>query len=96
MRTARFKVEAAECRRQAAAFHGRPEGPFLLRVVGMSMSCLPRLLLRPGRHARLETRSWASTQEEAHEHDGAGSNQCRARLQGNCPQGAGHLEETQR
>jgi hypothetical protein len=35
MRTASFKVEAAECRRQAAAFYGRPEGPFLLRVAGM-------------------------------------------------------------
>ena len=35
MRNASFKVEAAHCRRQAAAFHGRPEGPFLLRVAGM-------------------------------------------------------------
>lgn len=36
MRTDIFKSEAEECRRQAAtAYHGRPEGAFLLRLATM-------------------------------------------------------------
>lgn len=36
MRTETFKLEAEQCRRQAATeFHGSPEGPFLLRLAGM-------------------------------------------------------------
>jgi hypothetical protein len=35
MRPDTYRCEAAECRRQATEFHGRPEGAFLLRVAGM-------------------------------------------------------------
>jgi hypothetical protein len=36
MRTDTYKSEAEECRRQAAAaYQGRPEGAFLLRLAGM-------------------------------------------------------------
>jgi len=36
MRTDTYKFEAEECRRQAAAaYQGRPEGAFLLRLAGM-------------------------------------------------------------
>lgn len=36
MRNNIYKFEAEECRRQAAtAFHGKPEGAFLLRLAGM-------------------------------------------------------------
>ena len=35
MRTAAFKFEAEECRRQAAMFCGKPESAFLLRLAGM-------------------------------------------------------------
>lgn len=32
MSTSRLNIEAAECRRQAAEFAGKPEAAFLLRV----------------------------------------------------------------
>jgi len=36
VRTDTYKFEAEECRRQAAAaYQGRPEGAFLLRLAGM-------------------------------------------------------------
>jgi hypothetical protein len=36
MRTDTYRIEAEECRRQAAtAFAGKPEGAFLLRLAGM-------------------------------------------------------------
>lgn len=36
MRIQTYQHEAEECRRQAAtAFHGKPEGPFLLQLASM-------------------------------------------------------------
>jgi hypothetical protein len=36
MRSESLRYEAEHCRRQAAdAFHGKPEGPFLLRLADM-------------------------------------------------------------
>ena len=35
MRIQTYQHEAEECRRQATAFQGKPEGPFLLQLASM-------------------------------------------------------------